>query len=130
MVWGYVLKIFGVFGTGLSSFIVFYKVIKDIPFIWKIATNFGTIKGIYQKLYEAGSHAVRQGHPSFNDVNLCMQAFEDALKSGLIDIPNVDENELYYTIYDLRNKLINAVKDKTYVEAVNVKKEEVSNELK
>jgi len=80
-----------------------WSMIKSIPWLWRMITHWQDVKLIIEKAYNVVDDARKSGGmPTCNSFDAFLQAVEQVLKSGLIDIPDVDETALANDLYQMR----------------------------
>lgn len=86
-----------------------YKFFAAMPMFWKVMRNYGAIKEIISEASQVLKVSAERGHPSCEETQKLFAIARKALKTGIIDIPGVDENQLAVALYDLENNLICSV---------------------
>ena len=101
-----ILKIIGAgLGSGLSFFVGIYKFFAAMPMFWRVVTNFGTIKEIWNDSQKLFSNLKEHGHPTDENLSLGVGIMKKALTAKLIDLPNLDEAEVLNLIKTFENNI-------------------------
>lgn len=98
-----------------------WTLLKSVPWLWRLVQNWRAFRDL---LYAANgmleSARASGGLPTAEAFDAFMVKVEDLLRTGVIDIPEVDEKILADELYQMRKLMVGSVDDGREKRGLNV----------